>query len=73
MVTSESVFVTEPRHAEYLTTGALDDSALAMAIPPPTNATAPAVVAMPLHSFMTLLTVSFLRAIKVLSREFRAR
>ena len=49
IVTFESVFVTELRHAEYLTTGALEDSALAMAIPPPTSATAPAVVATVLH------------------------
>jgi hypothetical protein len=59
MVTLESVFVTELRHAEYFTTWALEDSALAMAIPPPTNATAPAVAATLLQSFMIFLTVSF--------------
>jgi hypothetical protein len=59
IVTLESVFVTALRHAEYLTTGALEDSALAMAIPPPTSATAPAVVATVLHNFIILPSTSF--------------
>jgi len=58
IVTFESVFVTELRHAEYLRTGALEDSALAMAIPPPTSATATAVVTAILQSFIMYLPVS---------------
>jgi hypothetical protein len=58
MLTLESVFVMELRHAEYLTTGALDDAALAIAIPPPINATAAAVVATDLHSFILSPIVS---------------
>jgi hypothetical protein len=58
IVTFESDFVTELRHAEYRRTGALEDSALAMAIPPPTRAAAPAVVTAILQSFIMYLPVS---------------